>query len=192
LTTVVGRRAAEFAGKPILLVAQASFGFESAVNSLVLDFLALGRTVIVFTSRGSPVNRALASHDDVKLYLLTPSVSSYHAGERPNEVLLSSNNTSIMLDALSKTFAATLEQGTAVIFDSLSDLVVSLGFEESYRFLKAAIEMGSDKRVILVFLMLSGVHELKVENIVRSLFSIELLQDEAGLKVVKGPGSEQR
>jgi hypothetical protein len=126
------------------------------------------------------------------LYLLTPSVSSYHAGERPNEVLLSSNNTSIMLDALSKTFAATLEQGTAVIFDSLSDLVVSLGFEESYRFLKAAIEMGGDKRVILVFLMLSGVHELKVENIVRSLFSIELLQDEAGLKVVKGPGSEQR
>ncbi len=192
LTTTVGRRAAEFSGKPLLLVAEASIGFESAAKALVTDFLSLGRTVFVFTSRGSPVNRALSSRDDVRLYELTTSVSYYQAGERPNEVLLSANNTSIMLDALSKTFGAIADQGNAVIFDSLSDLIVSLGFEESYRFLKAAIEMGSDKRLILVFLMLSGVHESSVENIIRSLFSIELVQDASGLRVVKDPGSEGR
>ncbi len=188
--TIVGIRASEFSGRPILFLVDPSSPFESAVKDIASDLVSQGRNVFVFTSRGSRIGGALSSMEGVKLYLFTTNVSYYQPGERPNEVLLAATNISVALDAIGKTLGTVTEHGLFILFDSLSDLILSSGFDETYRFLKTTLEMASDKSVISVFIILSGAHEHAIENIIRSRFSVEIVQDEGVLRVSKAPVAE--
>ncbi len=189
-TTIVGIRASEFSGRPILFLVDPSSPFESAVKDIASDLVSQGRSVFVFTSRGSRIGGALSSMEGVKLYLFTTNVSYYQPGERPNEVLLAATNISVALDAIGKTLGTVTEHGLFILFDSLSDLILSSGFAETYRFLKTTLEMASAKSVISVFIILSGAHEHAIENIIRSRFSVEIVQDEGILRVSKAPAAE--
>jgi len=186
-STVAGLKAEKLGGLAILLRVQPSSGFEEQIRVIASNLLSLGKTVFVFTSRKSRVDQAVTALPGIKLYLMTPNISYYKAGDRENEVLVSSENPAVILDALGKSVGTAAESEPVIIFDSLSDIVLSLGFKESYKFLKAALEICANKKTISIFVMLSGSHEESVENAIVGRFPIILEADSTGVRVVKSP-----
>lgn len=181
---IAGLEVEGFGGRPILLEAQPSSGFEEQVAGIVSILLSAGKSVFVFTSRGSRVQQAISAVQGVRLYLLTPTVSYYKQGERENEMLLSSANSSIVLDALGKSIGNS-DQQVGIVFDSLSDLVLSLGFAETYKFLRSAFELCADRRVVSFFVLLSGSQDKNVENALTGRFPIIMANDKDGMRTIK-------
>ncbi len=184
-TSLGGIPVASLTGRPVLFEADTSLGFEDRIREIASVLLGAGKSVFVFTSRGSRVHQAVSSLEGVKLYLMAANISYYKPGDSENEVLISADNPSVVLDALAKSTGASAEKGTAVIFDSLSDLVLSLGFQPTYKFMKAALEVVAEKGTISVFVMLSGTQEKNVENIIVGRFPVILKNTKSGLLSVK-------
>jgi len=74
----------------------------------------------------------------------------------------------------------------AVIFDSVSDLILTSGLEMTYKFLKQANEMLSRGKVTSIFLMTLGAHAEREVSIVKSLFGSILDYVNGQLTVQKG------
>jgi archaellum biogenesis ATPase FlaH len=81
---------------------------------------------------------------------------------------------------------APIASQTLVLFDSLSDLIVSFGFERSYEFMKNVNEILNERRVTSVFIIKSRAHEERVTSLVRGLYGAHLLYGSAGLSVTRG------
>ena len=91
-----------------------------------------------------------------------------------------------MLDLIDKTIsAATAPAQVAMVFDSISDMVLSGGFEATYKFVKQVNETTGNGRTATLFLMTLGAHDEKVVSFVRSLFPTQLVDDASGLRVTR-------
>lgn len=168
-------------GASILLMVDPATSYERSIGALMGDLLTDGQSVFLFTTAGSRLKNVTPSQ--VKTYLGTPRVSYVKPTENPAEVLLPEDN-SILLDVLDKTYTAAGGGKVAVFYDSLSDMIVSKGFESTYKFLKQAVEMGRPN-VTAYFMLLKNAHEPRTANIVSSQFSIHLLADEGGIHTLK-------
>jgi hypothetical protein len=92
----------------------------------------------------------------------------------------------VVLDLLDKTIAAaTAPAQVAIIFDSISDMVLSTGFEDTYKFVKQVNESTGNGRTATLFLMTLGAHDEKVVSFVRSLFPTQIVDDAAGVKMTR-------
>ena len=100
-------------------------------------------------------------------------------------MLLPSNDTSLMLDVFDKTLKAHPQGVVNVVFDSLSDLVSSAGFEKTYRFMRYAVEMLASPRNTVLFLLNQNAHDPKVASSLRGLFSDQISFGKEGMQTVK-------
>jgi len=101
-----------------------------------------------------------------------------------NEVLLPAGDTSLMLSVLDKTLKAYPQSAINVVFD-LSDLVLSIGFDKTYLFLKYAVEILASPRNTVLFLLNQTAHDPKVASSLRSLFSDQISFGKQGIQTVK-------
>lgn len=165
------------------------FGPLSSYEKLVRDFVteatANVETTVVFTPRGSPIHSALSHEKNLRFFLLTQRVSAPTIGASETEMLLPANNSSLMLDAFEKLLNANAQGRVCLVFDSLSELIRSIGLGKTYKFVQYALEMLYSERVTALFLLTSSAHDPKATSTLRGLFENQLAYGEEGMQAVK-------
>jgi len=174
-------------GRTLLLETDPSVAFEQVVTDFARQSLSNNSTVYVFTGKGSPIFNALQKVSGVRFYILSTKVAYPKPEENePSQILIPSNDQAVMLDLIDKTIsAATAPAQVAFVFDSVSDMVLSGGFEGTYKFVKQVNETTGNGRTAALFLMTLGAHDEKVVSFIRSLFPTQLIDDAAGLRVTR-------
>lgn len=173
---------------PLLLEVDSSAGYEGALEGLAVTKTAAGGLVYVFTSRGSPVFGRLAEVHGVRFYVMTSGVSYPSASGKENELLIPRNDMAVMLDLIDKTVKSTAGTPVTLVFDSITDFVIYLGFESTYKFLKQANEILSRPGASGVYLVTSGAHDDRVMSLTRSLFRTHAVYDKGGVRITRGAG----
>ena len=171
-------------GRKILLEFDPASQYEKVIQDFVTEALANVELTFVFTRRSSNLHSFLSAQKAVKFFCLTQQVNVPRELSE-NERLLPSNDTSLMLDALDQTLKTHSEDKISMVFDSLSDLVLSLGFEKTYNFVKYATDMLSSPRITALFLLNQTAHDPNVSSSLRGLFSNQVSIGKAGIHAVK-------
>ncbi len=179
----------QMVGRKILLEFDPESRYEKAIQDFAAEALANVEPIVVFTRRGSAIHSSLSEQKAVKFFCLTLQVSVPKEFSE-NEMLLPSNDISMMLDVFDKTLKTHPKNVINVVFDSLSDLVLSVGFEKTYRFMRYAIEMLSSPRNTVVFLLNQTAHDPKVTSSLRGLFNNQISFTKDGIKTVKLPKTQ--
>lgn len=173
-------------GKSFLLEIDPSSSYEKIVRDFAEEVTENGCTAFVFTHKSSPVYRLLSGNRSLRFFSATTAVSYPKKTEQTNEILVPQNDFAIYLDLISKTIESSGEECTVFVFDSISDMLVSSGFEQTYKFLKSANEVLSGPRVTSLFLATQGIHDSKVVAAIRSLFPNHLVGEaQAGVRLTR-------
>jgi len=174
----------ELVGRKILLEFNASSNYEKFVRDFVTEALSNREAVIIFTRRGSAIHTSLSEEKNVKLFCLTQQVS-VPTRFSETEMLLSSNDTSIMLNLIGEMLKSKGDEVVNIVFDSLSDLVLTIGFEKTYHFMKCAAEMLASPKVTALFLINAIAHGSVVVSSLRGLFSNQISFGRNGIQTIK-------
>ena len=161
-------------GKEYLLEVDPSVKYEDSVRGLAQELGAKQYVLFAFTSKGSPVYNSLAGLENVRFFTMTTRVSYPRPGELPTEVLVPSNDQSVLLNVLDKAITTNPSLKFGLVFDSVTDLILSSGLETTYKFLKQVNEMVSSHAVTAVFLITLGAHVERESTVVKSLFGNQL------------------
>ena len=171
--------------RPQLFEVDTSLDYESAVRDYSVEARSKGYVVFVFTSKGSPIHKVMQGLPDVRFYLETAGVSYPKPSEREHEMLIPVDN-ALLLEAVENVVRSGLGGKVALVFDSVSDLIVNLGFEKTFKFLREALEIMSGPTVkdsvASLFIITHAGQEKSMITMVRSLFSSHLMFDEMGLR----------
>ncbi len=181
----LGLEADRILGRTFLLEINPAVRYEESIRDLALELSSKGQVLFAFTSKGSPVYAALSGHDNVRFFTLTTRVSYPKPGDLPTEVLVPAGDQSVILNVLHKTLTSNPELKLGLVFDSVTDLLLSSGLETTFKFLKQAIEMVSTYGVTAVFLITGGAHSEREVSVVKSLFSNQLSYGSGQLSVQK-------
>jgi hypothetical protein len=181
----MGVDSAYLEGKSFLVEIEPSNPYEGMVKDFATEFISQNHLVFVFTSRGSPVYKALMKNPEVKFYILSAEVSYPKPTDVSNEILVPQNDSAVLLDLLSKTVSSTAGTGIGIVFDNISDMILSAGFENCYKFVKQANEIINEPRITTLFLMTYGAHEDRIVRLIKSLFSNHLVDESSGLKITR-------
>lgn len=182
----MGKETADLVGREFLIEVDPSSKFEETIRDYAAELGSKQYILFAFTAGGSPVYNSLSGLPNVRFFTMTRRVSYPKPGERPDEVLVPSADQSVLLNVLDKAVTSNPELKVAVVFDSISDLILTSGLEMTYKFLKQANEMLSRGKVTSIFLMTLGAHAEREVNIVKSLFGSILDYVNGQLTVQKG------
>ena len=172
-------------GRNFLLEIDPATNYEETVKEFAVENISTKSIVFAFTTKGSPIYRALSEGADVRFYMMSADVSYPKPTGKANEVLVPQNDVAVILHLISQTLGSTEGSGIAVIFDNVSDLILSSGFENSYKFLKQANQVLSEPRITSIFIMTKNAHEEREVLLVKSLFANHLSIDSTGLHKLK-------
>jgi hypothetical protein len=167
----LGLKPEDSAGRVYLLEVDSSSKFEDPVRDLANELGSTQQVLYAFTAAGSPVYSALSGTANVRFFTMTRKVSYPKQGEKPNEVLVPSADQSVLLNVLDKAITSNPDLKFGVVFDSVTDLMLSSGLEVTYKFLKQANEMLTSRKVTAVFLMTIGAHTEREVSVLKGLFS---------------------
>ena len=181
----LGLKPEDSIGRIYLLEVDSASKFEDPVRDLANELGSTQRVLYAFTAAGSPVYSALSGIPNVRFFTMTRKVSYPKQGEKPNEVLVPSADQSVLLNVLDKAITSNPDLKFGVVFDSVTDLLLSSGLEVTYKFLKQANEMLTTNRVTAVFLMTVGAHTEREVNVLKGLFSNLALFQHDQLQVQK-------
>jgi hypothetical protein len=158
-------------GRTFLFLTDPSTPYEKVVDDLAVELLSNKSYAFVFTSKRSPVQASLSKVKGVRYYILTSSVSYPRGTDVPDEILVPQNDQAILLDIIQKTILSDPEAKLGIIYDNISDMILSSSVESSYKFLKQANEIIDPKRVMAMFLFTPGAHDDRTVNLVKALFA---------------------
>lgn len=173
-------------GRKILFEFDPVSNYERTIRDFVAESLANDEQVVVFTRRGSAIYSSLGEQEAVRFFCLTQQVSVPREFSQ-NELLLPSTDTSIVLNAFDTILKTNPELVINVVFDSLSDSVLSIGFEKTYHFMRDAAEMLASPKVTALFLLNRAAHNPKVASILGGLFSNRISCGKRGVETIKLP-----
>jgi len=174
-------------GRKVLLEFDPVSTYEKTIEDLVKESLANVEPALIFTPRGSVVHRTLAKQP-VKFFLTSETSDPRIISE--NEVLLPASNPPLILDSVERMLKAYPYGGICLVFDVFSDLLISAGFEKTYKFLQYALEMLYPERVTAVFLLNSNAHDPKIVSSLRELFTNRIAYRQEGMQAPKLPKTE--
>lgn len=182
----VGRRTGFLRGTISLFEANPAVAYEVTLKELAQELSSLKDSVFIITSRGSRVYQALSDMEQVRIFAMTSTVHYVVPTDKPSEVLIPSHDAPLLLDIIDKAVNAATTTSVAFILDSLSDMILDIGFKETYQFVKQALEICAKRRVTFVAVIFQNAHEPSVQNAIRSLFSNHFVEDtEIGARVSK-------
>jgi len=171
-------------GRKLLLEFDPTSNYEKVVDSLAKENIANVEPIFVFTSSTSPIHTHLAKQPTIKFFLTSISTSTPKSTSE-NDVLLPAKNVPLILDALSKVLETYKDANVCFVFDILSELLISIGRERTFIFLRHALDMLSSEKITGLFLLNTSAHQTEVVSRIRGLFQNLLTYDKDGLKVVK-------
>jgi len=172
-------------GRKILFEFDPSSDYEKAVKDFMKEAFADGESVALFTRMGSAIHSISDKQEVIQFFFLTQRVSVPTAGDSKNEILLPINSASLLLDALDEIVKGHPQENVSVIFDDLSGLVLSMGLEKTYEFLRYALEVLASKKATALFLFNPEAHDPKVAFSLRTLFNNQMSYGRDGLRVFK-------
>jgi hypothetical protein len=181
---VVGLSHEELLGRKILLEFDPASDYEQVVENVAKEALAHLEPVYVFTRHASGVYESLARQRSVRIVLMSASASTSKPVSE-NQIVLPADNTPLVLDSLREILGRHGDQNTLLIFDNVSELIMSVGFDKAYKFLLCAVEMVSSKPTTALFLINKSAHEAQETSRVRGLFQNILVFEKNALEVVK-------
>jgi hypothetical protein len=181
---ILGLNHRQIVGRKILLEFDPASHYEKTIRDFATEALANAEPVVVFTRRGSAIRSSLDEQKAVRFFCLTQRVSvPRELSER--EILLPSSDTSLMLNVFDKMLKAHPEGVINIVFDNLSDLVLSIGFEKTYHFMRRAVEVLASPRITALFLINKFAHGPEVASSLRGLFGNQISFDKGGIQAVK-------
>jgi hypothetical protein len=184
-TDRLGMQPAFLKGRSFLLEIDPSVPYEQLVSDFATQCLSSKMMVYVFSAKGNPVYDALNKISGLRFYILSSKVSYPKPDEQPYQILIPNNDQAVLLDIIDKTVAVGNEGEVAIVFDSISDSILSSGFEAAYKFVKQVNETLGGSRTTSLFLMTLGAHDEKVVSFIKSLFPNQLVDDKAGVRVTR-------
>jgi len=184
----LGRWHEELVGKKILFEFDATSNYEEVVEDFVFESRSYGELVAVFTRRGGGFQSALTRQRGIRLFYLTAQTSVPTAGAFDNEILLPLNNTSLLLEALNQMAYMNPDGNVSIVFDSISGLILSIGFEKTYSFMCYALEVLTSDRITALFLLNPHAHDPNVVSSLRGLFNNQLVYNAHEMRAVKIAG----
>jgi len=158
-------------GRTFLFLTDPSAPYEKVVDDLAVELLSNKCYAFVFTSKRSPIQTSLQKVKGIRYYILTSTVSYPRGTDVPDEILVPQNDQAILLDIIQKTILSDPEAKLGIIYDNISDMILSSSVESSYKFLKQANEIIDPKRVMAMFLFTPGAHDDRTVNLVKALFA---------------------
>jgi len=164
-------------GRTFLFLTDPSTPYEKVVDDLAVELLSNKCYAFVFTSKRSPIQSSLSKVKGVRYYILTSSVSYPRGTDVPDEILVPQNDQAILLDIIQKTIQNDPEAKLGIIYDNVSDMILSSSVESAYKFLKQANEIIDPKRVMAMFLFTPGAHDDRTVNLVKALFANHIVMN---------------
>jgi len=145
-------------GKKLLLEFDPSTPYERVVRDFVLECASDGEKVIVLSKIGNPVYNAVEGEQGAEILPLTSMVSQ-----------IAENDT----------------EPLALVYDNMTDLVVSAGAQSAYGQLQNMLGFLSPERITALFLLNPAAHDQKEAYSLRGLFSNQLAYGKQGTTVAK-------
>ena len=174
-------------GKAILLEMDASTTYEDLIRDFALESSSSGYSVLAFTANGSRIHKTLSVLPDIRMYVGSSNVPYPTPGDQPNLIFVPAYDEAIMLEIF-ETVGRNLTSGAkaVIVFDNLSELVLLRGINNSYKFLKMAIEILVESTTLSsLFLLISGAQETRTLNVMQGLFSRHLVFNRSGLRITR-------
>jgi len=181
---LIGLDHENFVGRRILFEFDPASNYEKSVDRLAKESMANVEPLFVFTSSTSPIRRYLAGQPSIRFFLTSISTSIPKSASE-NTVLLPAKNAPLILDAISKVLETYADANVCFVFDILSELLVSIGREKTFIFLRHALDMLSSEKTTCLFLLNTSAHQTEMVSSLRDLFSNQLTYDKNGLEIVK-------
>ena len=184
-TTREGRQVALEDGQLALVEVDTSVAYEESVLEVVRDFFAEKRGVFVVSPKGSRLHTLLSTVPGVRLYTMSES-ARYIAPSttRTDEVNIPLFDAGVLLEVLERTLGSSTEP-VALVFDSVSDMVIYTGFQTCYKFLKEAGAIASGKKAVVLFVMFRGAEDARSAAAIRSVFPSQLRIGPDGIEIVR-------
>jgi hypothetical protein len=176
----------KFAGKSLLLEVDPAISYETIVKQFATAFKSPKGAVFAFTWKGGPIYSALSSLAGVQIFSMSPEATYPKPTGRGDELSVPQDDTAVILDLTAKTLQTHAGRKALMIFDSISDLLVSLGFEKSYSFLKTQKEIfAREPSATALFVLKRNAQDEKVVSLIRGLFAHHLSYDASGLAITR-------
>ena len=172
-------------GRTFLFLTDPSTPYEKVVDDFCVELLSNKALTFVFTSKRSPIQNSLSKIKGVRYYILTSSVSYPRGTDVPDEILVPQNDQAILLDITQKTIMTDPEAKLGIVYDNISDMILSSSVESSYKFLKQANEIIDPLRVVVMFLFTPGAHDDRTVNLVKALFSNHIIMTKDGPQLAR-------
>ena len=175
----------QITGRHILLDFDPASNYEKVVGDFATEALANAEQVALFTHKGSAIYSALDNKKALKVILLTQRISVPRVDAQMNAILLPANNASLLLDILDKTLKPLPHGNLNIIFDNLSSLILSIGLQKTYQFMRYTLDMLTSTNSTALFLFNPDAHDQRVTSSLRRLFSNHISYRKEGLQIVK-------
>jgi predicted transcriptional regulator len=170
-------------GKHILLEVDPSRNYELAVTRIVDDFVSKGQAAYLFSWKGSPIYENLLGRDDLNFCTMESGVSFRKEGKK--EVIIPENDHAVLLDEFSRATKSGLDAGALIIFDSISDLIMSESLPNAYRVLMGINGLASGTGTTTVSILRQHAHDEKVESVIKGIYACHLLYGQSGLQLIR-------
>jgi hypothetical protein len=131
------------------------------------------------------VYNSVSKQAGVRVYVFTSSISYPKETNKPDEVLVPAGDLPILLDVMSKIISVNPGAKLTVVYDSLSDILLSIGLQECYKFVRQANAILNQPNITSLFLITLGAHDEQTVSLIKSLFPNHLLLDNQGLRTTR-------
>ena len=185
LSQSLGIQSSTLIGRTFLFELDPSHNYEQVIDDFAVEMLSNKSLVFVFTSKRSPIYNSLSRIKGVRFYTLSSAVSYPRATDVPDEILVPQNDQAILLDIIQKTITSDPEARIGLVYDNISDLILTSSLENAYKFLKQANELIDLNRVASIFLFTASAHDERTSNLIKTLFTNHILMTPAGPRIVK-------
>jgi hypothetical protein len=185
LSQSLGIQSSTLIGRTFLFELDPSHNYEQVIDDFAVEMLSNKSLVFVFTSKRSPIYNSLSRIKGVRFYTLSSAVSYPRATDVPDEILVPQNDQAILLDIIQKTITSDPEARIGLVYDNISDLILTSSLENAYKFLKQANELIDLNRVASIFLFTASAHDERTSNLIKTLFNNHILMTPAGPRIVR-------
>jgi DNA-binding response OmpR family regulator len=151
----------ELKGEKILLEFTSDLPYERCVRNFALEGCTHGEKVLVFTAKSSVISQALKGDEGVEIIPLT---------EERN---------------ISSTLEAHVGKQIDLVYDNISDRILTSGFKDTYDFLRKMLELLGKSNVTAVFLINPEFHPENEMTIIRDLFNKQFNFGKNGLTKIQ-------
>ena len=169
-------------GKKMLLEIDPKSDYQNALFNFVSEARNNGETLFIFTSMNSTLHSAVSRTENVK-FLLTSLKTSRIQQINETETLLPAADLSVSLDAIVRYQKVEADKTVNMLFDNLSDVILTCGFEKTYKFMRFLLEAISSPKTTALFMFNPAAHDPTVSSSIRGLFQTHLAYTKRGPNV---------